>query len=102
MFTGIWTSDLTKYNEVFTVLAALGIILAAVYTLTMIQRIFFGATNSLTEGGHDIRSNEKLALGMIVLLIVFFGVYPQPLLDLTRGFVYGFLKEINVDHLIIK
>ena len=102
MFNGIWSSTVTKYNVVFTVLAALSIILAAVYTLNMIQKIFFGPVNELTEKTHDIRFNEKLAIGSIVVLILVFGIYPQPLLNLTNGFVNGLMNEINVAHLFVK
>ncbi|HEU4470841.1 MAG TPA: NADH-quinone oxidoreductase subunit M [Flavisolibacter sp.] len=99
MFNGIWNSGVTKYNILFTALAALGIILAAVYTLTMIQKVFFGHTNSLTETTQDIRANEKLSLAIIVGLILVLGIYPQPLLNLTNGFVDALLKDINVAHL---
>jgi NADH-quinone oxidoreductase subunit M len=102
MFTGIWTSTVTKYNILFTALAGLSIILAAVYTLTMIQKVFFGNTNELTEKARDLYANERVALAVVVLLIVAFGVYPQPLLNLTNGFVDGFLKEINVAYLYQK
>lgn len=102
MFTGIWTSTVTKYNMLFTALAGLSIILAAVYTLTMIQKVFYGNTNSLTERSRDLFSNERLALAIVVLLIVVFGVYPQPLLNLTNGFVDGLLKDINVTYLYQK
>jgi NADH-quinone oxidoreductase subunit M len=102
MFTGIWTSAVTKYNILFTALAGLSIILAAVYTLTMIQKVFFGNTNDLTERSRDLFGNERLALAIVVLLIVVFGVYPQPLLNLTNGFVDGFLKEINIAYLYQK
>lgn len=102
MFTGIWTSTVTKYNIVFTALAGLSIILAAAYTLTMIQKVFYGNTNELTQRASDLFGNERLALAIVVLLIVVFGVYPQPLLNLTNGFVDGFLKEINVAYLYQK
>ena len=102
MFTGIFTSTITKYNVVFTVVALISIILSAVYTLTMIQKVFYGNTNTVTAGAHDIHFNERLSLGVIVLLIVVFGVYPQPLLNLTDGFVDGLLKQANVSHLLIK
>ncbi|HEX2607499.1 MAG TPA: NADH-quinone oxidoreductase subunit M [Flavisolibacter sp.] len=102
MFTGIWNSGVTQYHVLFTVLAALSIILAAAYTLTMIQKVFFGTTNSVTERGTDIYLNQRLALGIIVLLIFIFGVYPQPLLNLTDGFTDTLLKEINVAHLFVK
>ncbi len=102
MFNGIWSSIVTKYHMVFTILAALSIILAAVYSLTMIQKIFFGPSNAVTENGQDILFPEKLVLTLMVLLIMATGVYPQPLLNLTNGFVDGLMKEINVAHMIIK
>ena len=100
MFTGIFGSTVTKYNIVFAVLAGLSIILGAVYTLNMIQKVFYGNTNTLTETARDIFINEKLVLGVIVVLILVLGVYPQPLLNMTSSFVEGILKEVNVTGLI--
>ncbi len=102
MFAGIWTSGVTKYNMVFTALAGIGIILAAVYTLTMIQKIFYGNTNNLTANARDVNNNERFALGVIVLLIVILGVYPQPLLNLSNNFVDGLLSEIKVSYQLVK
>jgi NADH-quinone oxidoreductase subunit M len=98
LFNGIWHAY-SVYNMVFTALAGLSIILAAVYTLNMIQKICYGATNAVTETGRDINLNEKLALGIIVLVIVILGVYPQPVLNLTNGFVDGLMEKIKVTHL---
>jgi len=39
MFNGIFGSSVTKYYVVFTALAGLTIILAAVYTLSMVRRV---------------------------------------------------------------
>jgi NADH-quinone oxidoreductase subunit M len=102
MFSGIFGSTATHHNILFAVLAMLSIILAAVYTLGMIQKIFFGNTNTLTAGATDIYSNEKAALTTIVLLILIFGIYPQPLLNLTDGFVEGILKEASIANLSFK
>jgi NADH-quinone oxidoreductase subunit M len=68
----------------------------------MIQKIFYGPTNTLTENTRDIRLNERLALGLLVLLILVFGVYPQPLLNLSNGFVDGLLKTVNLSNLFVK
>lgn len=100
MFTGIWSSPVTKYSALFTTLAAISIILSAVYTLNMIQKVFFGTTNSLTAAAHDIRINERVALGAVVLIIIVFGVYPQPLLNLTNTFVDSLLQEVSVANLL--
>lgn len=96
MFTGIFGSTVTKYNILFAVLAGLSIILAAVYTLNMIQKVFYGKTNTLTAAGRDILLNEKLVLTAIVVMIFVIGIYPQPLLNLTNGFVDSILKEAQI------
>lgn len=101
MFNGIWNS-LSDYRIIFTVFAIIAIILSAVYTLNMIQKIFFGNTNAVTQNAHDAFGNEKLILGVLVIVIVVLGVYPQPLLNLGSSFVDGLLKDVNVANLIVK
>jgi NADH-quinone oxidoreductase subunit M len=95
LFTGVFTSTATQYNVVFTVVAAVTVILAAVYTLNMIKRVFFGEINALTAKVTDIRLNEKVALVVIVLLIVAVGVYPKPVLDLTKATADFILAKMN-------
>jgi NADH-quinone oxidoreductase subunit M len=102
MFSGIWSSTVTHYNILFTVLAALSIILAAVYTLTAVQKVLYGPSSSITEGTKDIYGNEKMVLWVIVIVVIIFGVYPQPLLNVTDGFVDQLLNKINVAHLFVK
>jgi NADH-quinone oxidoreductase subunit M len=41
-------------------------------------------------------------LWAIVIIVVVFGVYPQPLLNITDGFVDLLLNKINVAHLFVK
>ncbi|HXB43840.1 MAG TPA: NADH-quinone oxidoreductase subunit M [Puia sp.] len=95
MFSGIYTSAATKYNVVFTVTAAISIILSAVYMLNMIQKVFFGPTNPLTQNAKEIQWNEKIILGAIVIIIVVLGVFPQPVLDLTKTTVETLLAKMN-------
>ena len=96
MFNGILNSVITKYNVWFTVFAGLSIILAAVYTLNMIRKVFYGNTNALTERTQDIKLNEKIALGIIVVLIFWLGIYPQALLDVTKDFSDSVLKKADI------
>lgn len=102
MFSGIFGSDITKYNIVFTVLAGSCIILAAIYTLNMVRTIFYGDTGVLTATAQDINRNEKLALGAIVVLIFWMGVYPQPVLNITSDITDHILKISDVRHLLKK
>jgi NADH-quinone oxidoreductase subunit M len=95
MFNGIWSSDVTKYRIVFTAVAGLSIILGAVYTLNMIQKIFFGPANALTEKAIDIFPVEKIALVLVVAAIIIIGVYPQPMLNLTNDFVDLLMDKVD-------
>ena len=90
MFSGLFS-----FNIWYTVVAGLGIILSAVYTLNMIQRVFYGEANPLTAGIRDIGAGQVLALSVVVLLIFIIGVYPQPLLDITRESVVAVLKNFR-------
>jgi NADH-quinone oxidoreductase subunit M len=94
MFSGIYTSTATVYNVVFVATAATTIILSAVYMLNMVQGVFYGPTNTLTEKTVDIRTGEKVVLGFIVLLILFFGVYPEPMFRLTQDTVDSILSKM--------
>jgi NADH-quinone oxidoreductase subunit M len=92
MFSGIFGSTVTKYNIVLTVVAGISIILGAIYTLNMIRKVFYGDTVALTMTAKDVSLNEKLALGVIVVLIFWLGVYPQPVLNITNDTTDGLLK----------
>jgi NADH-quinone oxidoreductase subunit M len=95
MFTGVYTSTSTVYNVIFTVVAAISVILSAVYMLNMIQKVLFGNTNALTENAKDIRWNEKAVLVAVVAIILVVGVYPQPALELTRTTVDTLITKMN-------
>ncbi|MBC7851517.1 MAG: NADH-quinone oxidoreductase subunit M [Chitinophagaceae bacterium] len=98
MFTGVFTSNVSQYNYIYTAVSGLTIILSAVYMLNMIQKVFYGNTHFFTAQATDIRLNEKLVLGIVVVLIIAFGVYPQPMLDLTESTVDSILKRMITKH----
>lgn len=89
MFAGLY-----KYNVWMAVFAGLAIVLSAIYTLNMIQKVFYGSANAATGSLTDIGLFEQLALVIIVLIILFIGVYPQPLIDLTQSAVNNLLIRI--------
>lgn len=96
MFNGVFNSVGSKYPLLFTILAGTSIILAAVYTLNMIRNVFYGNTNDLTAKVVDLGITEKMALGFIIALIFFFGIYPQALLNLTNEISEFILNKANV------
>ena len=90
MFSGLY-----KFNGWYTAFALIGIILSAVYTLKMIRKIFYGDTNTTTETVEDISWNVRIALGLIVCIIFILGVYPQPIIDLTKTAVDNLVGKMN-------
>jgi NADH-quinone oxidoreductase subunit M len=95
IFNGILTSY-TQYYVWFTVMAGICVILGAVYILNMIRKVAYGNTNELTNKVADIKWNEKLALGIIVVLILAFGIFPQPMLNLTSDLTDSIVNKFEV------
>ena len=65
----------------WTVVATVGVILAALYLLWAYQRVFHGEPTEDDRGFRELRATEGLVLAPFLLAIVFTGVYPKPLLD---------------------
>lgn len=68
-----------QVNLWFGVLAALGVILAAIYMLWMVQRVFFGPAR--VGSRKDLNAREILVLTPLALMAVWLGVYPQLFFD---------------------
>ena len=71
-----------KVSWLLTLLAGTGIILGAIYMLTLYKRVFFGEiTNEKNRGLKDLNTKELAALVPLVALVVILGVYPKPVLE---------------------
>jgi NADH-quinone oxidoreductase subunit M len=72
-------------STAYTVFAASGVILAAVYMLWAYQRVVFGKVREGgLYGGHtltDVNSREVVTLASILVFIVWIGVYPRTFLS---------------------
>jgi NADH-quinone oxidoreductase subunit M len=69
------------YSKAYGSIAALGMILGAVYMLWMYQRVFLGKLNSpANDGLTDIGLREKLVLLPIIIMMFWIGVYSGPFL----------------------
>jgi NADH-quinone oxidoreductase subunit M len=62
--------------------AAFGVVLAAVYMLGMVQKVFFGKiTNEKNRGLNDMNVRETLAIAPLIALIFVIGFFPKLFLD---------------------
>jgi len=66
-----------------TVAAALGIVIAAVYALSLMQRSFQGPPNDAVKPMADFGFRELSVMLLMVLGLLWLGVYPQPMLDMA-------------------
>ena len=82
MFSGLFS-----FNVWFTAIAGLSIILAALYMLHMVQKVFYGEINLVTAAVKEIAINEKIILAVIVVMIFVMGIFPQPVIDITKDSV---------------
>ena len=86
-------------NPWITSVAATGVILAAVYLLWAYQRVFHGPAEGDNAEMEDLKVSEGLVLLPMLVLIVFLGVYPKPMLERIEPSVDALIEHIdaNVD-----
>ena len=65
----------------WAVVAAAGVIVAALYLLWAYQRVFHGEPDEENKLFPDLGLSERLVMVPLLFLIVFLGVYPKPVLD---------------------
>jgi NADH-quinone oxidoreductase subunit M len=73
----------TRY-PVAAIIATFGIVLAALYILIPVQRALHGPTTPGNENLPDLNLREKIAIAPVVAVIIAFGFYPAPLLNIIN------------------
>lgn len=84
-----------KHSPVLAAVACISIILAAVYTLWMVQKVFYGEVRNEANIALNVPANTRLMLAILVVIVVFFGVYPQPMFSLASDTVSKFIAQIK-------
>jgi NADH-quinone oxidoreductase subunit M len=79
----------------WTVVAATGVILAALYLLWAYQRVFHGEPEAADRETPDLYLREALVLAPFVAGIVFLGVYPKPLLERIEPAVNRLIAHVE-------
>jgi len=89
-----------KANVWYAFLAATTLILGAAYTLWMVKRVVFGPiANEQVAALTDINGREFFVLGTLAFAVLFFGLWPAPLVDVMHATVANLLQQISASKL---
>ena len=83
-FVGSFSSTAFDGIQVCTILAVLGVVLAAGYILWMLQRTFYGPVLEQYDGVEDADILERVYMFAFVVLIMLIGIYPAILTDVIK------------------
>ena len=87
-----------KKSFLVATIASLGVILGAAYMLWLYKRIIFGEIiNNELKSMIDLKKFEILILFSLVIPIIFFGFYPEPLINSIEVSVENLLNIYNTN-----
>jgi len=85
-----------QVNTWVAVFATAGVILSAAYALWLYRRVIFGEmTKENLMTITDLTPREKVILIPLIVLTVFFGFYPAPILDVTQASVETLITTVE-------
>lgn len=85
-----------RVNTWVAFFAATGVILSAAYALWLYRRVIFGAlTKESLKGLLDLSTREKAIIYPLVVLVIFYGVYPAPVFDATAQSVKALVTNVT-------
>ncbi|PAQ03495.1 NADH-quinone oxidoreductase subunit M [Mesorhizobium mediterraneum] len=85
-----------RVNTWVAFFAATGVVLSAAYALWLYRRVIFGAlTKDSLKNLLDLSAREKVIIYPLVVLVIFFGVYPAPVFDATAESVKALVTNVT-------
>jgi NADH-quinone oxidoreductase subunit M len=85
-------------NYLAAILASIGVILGAAYMLWLAKRVIFGQTKNVEiKSLKDLNISESIILSVLAVTTIFFGFYPQILLDTMNVSVNDLIQNYKAD-----
>ena len=82
-----------KANVPLTVAGALGVVVAAVYGLFLMQRSFQGTPNPGVSSMRDFGLREMSVMALMMAGLIWIGIHPQELLDMSAPVVEALWQD---------
>ena len=87
-----------KVNILVAVLGSIGVILAAAYILWLYKRVVFGKLeNPQLKKIKDVNFSEGSILIILSFMVLFFGMYPEPLFETVNVSVDNLINNYNLE-----
>ena len=84
-------------NYLVAMLATFGVVLGAAYMLWLTKRVIFGTTNnSEIKTLNDINKSEIFMLITLAFFVIFFGFYPNPLMETFNVSVNSLIDNYQI------
>src|SRR5690349_6448112 len=95
-FVGEFLVILASFKASFwySTLAAVTLILGACYTLWLVKRVLYGpVANDQVAHLSDLNGREVIVLGMLAVLVLAIGIWPQPLLKIMEPSIHHLVTQ---------
>ncbi|HEX9774578.1 MAG TPA: NADH-quinone oxidoreductase subunit M [Actinomycetota bacterium] len=85
-------------NRIWAIIAAVGVILGALYLLWAYQRVMHGpVVHEANRGLRDLTGRELATLAPILVMIVVIGVWPRPFLDRMEPSIRNVIVRVDAE-----
>lgn len=85
-----------KINPIMAFLAGSSFFVGAIYMLVLFKRVFLGTISPQHSTLKDFNLREKIVFAPILAIIIYFGIYPKPLLNPINTSVQTLTEIIEV------
>jgi NADH-quinone oxidoreductase subunit M len=82
-----------RATHMLTIFAAIGLVGATIYSLRIMQRVFYGPLLQSNQHLMDLSLRERLIMVPLVVVIIGLGLFPQPILNTSKSSIMTLLKE---------
>ena len=82
-------------SKILTGIAALGFIAATLYSLRIMQKVFYGPVLKKWEIA-DFGLREMIVMGSLAIVIIWLGLFPNSIFNATQQMVRGVIEQVNI------
>jgi NADH-quinone oxidoreductase subunit M len=82
-------------SKILTIIAAAGFIAATLYSLRIMQKVFYGTVLKKWQIA-DFGFREMIVMGSLAIVIIWLGLFPNSILNATQQMVQGVVQQVKI------